>query len=221
MGDREALSKIGLVGYWKFEEGQGLVAKDCSKYRNDGTLMPSDNPPTWVQGKRGKALSFDGSNDYVNVGFGRFETLTSGTVILWVNPSVIGNALAAFSHWKDGNNRCTFFQWGGGVMALRIAALGENHLILSNDLLTLNQWSHLAFTFGAGGMKMYINGVLQTQTDATTLSWNDIGAGANNTIGCQGIASAFFPGIIDEVRIYNRALTQKEIAYDFFKGGRV
>jgi hypothetical protein len=197
------------VLYLPFDNDDGNYAKDRSGYNNHGVIYGA----THVAGKVGIALSFNGTSNYVDVGFGRFETLTSGTVMLWVNPSVIGGSLAAFSHYKDVNNRCTFFQFGGGAMALRIVALGENHLIQSNDLITLNHWSHLAFTFGAGGMKMYINSVLQTQTDATTLSWNDIGAGAYNTIGCQGPAGAFFPGIIDEVRVYNRALNQAEIQH--------
>src|SRR5450759_5412343 len=54
----------GLVGYWKFDEGTGTNATDSSGMGNNGTLT---NGPTWTTGKVGGALSFDGTDDYVNV----------------------------------------------------------------------------------------------------------------------------------------------------------
>src|SRR3989338_9287108 len=57
-------TNLGLVGYWSMNEGTGSYAGDASGNKNTGTLTGG---PTWVDGKRGKALSFDGSNDYVSV----------------------------------------------------------------------------------------------------------------------------------------------------------
>src|SRR3990167_9085959 len=60
-----AVSNLGLVGYWSMNEGTGTVAGDASGNNNRGILT---NGPTWVDGKRGKALNFDGVGDYVNAG---------------------------------------------------------------------------------------------------------------------------------------------------------
>src|SRR3989338_9509033 len=76
-------SNLGLVGYWSFNEGIGPYAGDSSGNRNQGTLT---NGPTWVDGKRGKALSFDGSNDYVNVASSTSLNITNAiTISGWIN----------------------------------------------------------------------------------------------------------------------------------------
>ena len=73
----------GLVGWWRFDEGTGNTAKDSSQYGNDGTIYGT---PTWVNGKYGKALSFDGANNYVNCGNSSSLDLTSAlTVSCWIS----------------------------------------------------------------------------------------------------------------------------------------
>src|SRR3989338_1050752 len=83
-------ANLGLVGYWSMNENSGTVASDFSGNGNRGILT---NGPTWVDGKRGKALNFDGVDDYVNAGSaGNFERTNSFTVSLWIkrnpNPTV-------------------------------------------------------------------------------------------------------------------------------------
>ena len=69
-------SNLGLVGYWSFNEGKGVTSTDYSGNGNKGTLIGMQGNP-WVNGKLGKALSFDGSDDYVNAGDN--ESLRPGT----------------------------------------------------------------------------------------------------------------------------------------------
>jgi len=83
-------TNLGLVGYWSMNEGTGTVAGDGSGNGNRGILTGG---PTWVDGKRGKAINFDGGDDYVNAGSaGNFERTNSFTVSLWIkrnpNPTV-------------------------------------------------------------------------------------------------------------------------------------
>ena len=74
--------------------------------------------------------------------------------------------------------------------------------------LPLNTWTHLAVTFGAGTLRLYVNGVqVGTQAVSGTLRTSADAL----TIGGNGVWSEWFAGLIDEVRIYNRALTQAEI----------
>lgn len=74
----------GLVGYWSFDEGQGTTAYDASGFGNNGTLT---NGPTWVDGKVGKALSFDGVDDYVSISISSVLNVQKLTVLVWSKPS--------------------------------------------------------------------------------------------------------------------------------------
>ena len=77
-------NNLGLGGYWSFDDGAGTAASDLSGSGNAGTLTNMDSATDWVAGKRGKALDFDGSNDYVTMG----DVLDMGTgdftVSVWV-----------------------------------------------------------------------------------------------------------------------------------------
>ncbi len=81
-----AQASSGEVLVLHFDEGSGTVAKDESGHGNDGTVYGA----TWVEGKYGKALSFDGMNDYVDVGNPSFLSNTAGSISFWVNPSKAG-----------------------------------------------------------------------------------------------------------------------------------
>ena len=74
--------------------------------------------------------------------------------------------------------------------------------------LPLNTWTHLAVTFGAGTLRLYVNGV---QVGTQVVSGSLVTSANPLTIGGNGVWSEWFAGLIDEVRIYNRALTQAEI----------
>ena len=84
----KAPNNLGLVGYWSFNEGTSTIALDYSGNKNKGTLV---NGPTWVNGKQGKALSFDGVNGYVNIGDPANGVLDVGTndftVSVWAKSS--------------------------------------------------------------------------------------------------------------------------------------
>ena len=77
----------GLVAYWSFDEGSGTTAEDFSPANaNTGTLT---NGPTWVDGKVGKALSFDGTDDYVTMGNTNDITTGDFTLAYWMNPETV------------------------------------------------------------------------------------------------------------------------------------
>ena len=200
-------SASGLVGYWSFDEGTGTTARDLSGRGNTGTLV---NGPTWVEGRVGRALSFDGVDDAVALG-NRPSLHISRAVTqeAWVRPAgfaengaIIRNGLGfdlqysmfvsperrLLFHWFDGT-------WGG---------------ISTPPLIPLNEWTHIvAVREVNNNIILYINGVER----ANQMGTQETGGGGDINIGSArpGGANQNFNGLIDEVRIHNRALTEAEI----------
>ncbi|MEM5815124.1 MAG: DUF2341 domain-containing protein [Candidatus Aenigmatarchaeota archaeon] len=207
-------NETGLIASWHFNEGNGTIALDSSGNNNNGNLV---NGPTWVDGKFGKALSFDGVNDYVdtptpNPGGGSF------TVCAWIkNPTDAGRIVAqdetnpsggwALSLGDPGTlNDVRFYYRGASVVILDAKGLG----------LTDGAWHFICGVRDptAGTRKIYHNGVIVAQiTSGDTYTANPA---QKVIIGGESSASAEYPGvligaIIDEVKIYNRALSDSEI----------
>ena len=81
----DAPNSTGLVGWWKFDDGSGTTARDWSGQGNTGTLV---NSPTWVVGKIGGALSFNGSNQYIAFSPTSVAGLNKGAISIWIKMPV-------------------------------------------------------------------------------------------------------------------------------------
>jgi hypothetical protein len=108
-----------LVALWHFDEGVGTTASDSRGNGNNGTLKPTGSEPTWVIGKFGNALSFDGTDDYVdcNCKVGNFYLLDPFTIEAWINSAldnsddvIYGNAWAEPGYHND---YCKYKDWLG------------------------------------------------------------------------------------------------------------
>jgi Concanavalin A-like lectin/glucanases superfamily len=200
----------GLVGYWPLDEGTGTKAYDLSGNGNAGTLV---NSPTWMSSancKFGDCLNFTGSN-YVHLGAGEFDTLTSGTVLVWVNLPSYHNWQEFFSHYNNGNNRIILEDDMNGILSWDFVIAGSYSCGIDYVTSTpLHQWVFLAASFGPSGLALYQNGVLVSSDATKTCAFPDIGASTDSYFGHQG-AGAYLSGSLDDIRIYNRALLANEI----------
>ncbi|HYT58842.1 MAG TPA: tandem-95 repeat protein [Haliangiales bacterium] len=196
----------GLVAMYSFDEGTGTTVTDLSGTANTGTISGA----TWTtSGKYGKALQFNGTSSLVTINDAASLDLTTAmTLEAWVNPSVVSSA------WRDviykGND--IYLLMGttpnGGVPSL--GGTFANSLF-SPSSLALNTWTHLAGTYDGAMMRLYINGVQvasQAQTGNILTSTDPLQIGGDSLYG------QYFQGMIDEVRVYNRALSQSEIQSD-------
>jgi len=203
-------SNLGLVGYWSFNEGIGPYAGDSSGNRNQGTLT---NGPTWVDGKRGKALSFDGSNDYVDAGGAILDTVTNKfTVSVWVKNGV-GNQgtffVANTASTGDLYDWGLYNAFGSNVYCFYIKNV-SNVIVnsCSTSLATVGMWIHVVGVYYGTNTSIYISGV---QEDSDIQTGNVKDTGYNTRIGRWTDTLPFFRGAVDEVRVYNRALTPSEV----------
>jgi hypothetical protein len=200
-----------LVGWWKLDEGSGITVLDESGYGNNGTLK---GDPQWVIGHDGEALKFDGVNDYVEIPHD--ETLTAETgvaVMAWINAErhsgAAGNWQAILA--KSNNPRSySFYTFVEGNLHFSVGPGGAYVGSTSAGEMPLNEWVHVCATVIDGQHQYYINGedagtggsgtVLPGTTDSATVRIGLTHEGNNN-----------FLGMIDDVRIYNKSLTQEEV----------
>ena len=201
------------VGHWKFDENTGILGRDASENGNDGTLGgdgAGTDVPTWTNGKHGPGLSFDGSDDYVASGSTMsVATGTSASIAAWVkttDSSLQYEGIACIS--IDSN-------------ALQIIALNSyarawfiNQAVTGDIAINDGNWHHVVVTKAPSTVKLYVDGVLDE-----TLSVTDGPVESKNVyIGRSQWVDEYWPGSIDDVRIYDYALTQAQVSWLYNKG---
>ncbi|HKQ39468.1 MAG TPA: PKD domain-containing protein [Verrucomicrobiae bacterium] len=198
----------GLVAAYGFEEATGSATIDSSGNNNTGALI--NGPIRTDLGKFGKALEFNGQNSYVNVLNSDSLNVTAAlTLMCWCYPTVITNSYRNLVYKPEDIYFIEGFTPAPNTPRFYGTFSGAN--LNAASTLPVNQWTHVAGTYDGAVMRIYINGVEaanRAQTGPIRTSTYDLGIGGNSLNG------QYFPGRIDEVRIYNRALTASEIVAD-------
>ncbi len=205
----------GCVLCLPLNEGSGTTVHDISGYGNNGTISGA----TWVNGRYGKALSFDGVDDYVEVPHSASLEPTDVTVEMWINPvswTHTSMAVALVTKRTDTTNGFFIF-WYADTGTINWDWGGNSYRWNTGYSPPLNTWTHLTFTRDSAGRKLYVNGVLRASTSNAGAS---VATGSVLRIGADSMAARYwFKGTIDAVRIYNRALSEEEIKA-IYKGAR-
>jgi fibronectin type 3 domain-containing protein len=202
----------GLVAAYGFNEGTGVTSSDASGNNNTASL----NTATWTtQGRFGNALSFNGTSAKVTVPDAPSLDLTTGmTLEAWVYPTVTGGG----SGWRS-----VFIKEQPGQLVYGLYSnivtnkpsvdtnTGTYRTLVGGMTLAANTWAHLAATYNGATVRLYVNGVQvasQAQTGTLTNSTGVLSIGGN------AVWPEWFTGRLDEIRIYNRALSVSEIQQD-------
>ena len=214
----------GCVLELKMDEGEGVVVRDSSGYGNHGNLKPGPAPnyPSWVDGKFGKALSFDGVDDYVNCGNATsLDGFTAFTVEAWVNADVVlkdKNEVIVGKGWEGADDAYNL-SWDHTDVGMHFIVktnVGEKYVTALNPPI-ISGWHHIVGVYDGSSIKIYINGSLD---NSLSHSGTVLAIPTVLTIGNLNPTNTahLLGGLIDEVRIYNRALSAAEIQKHYAEG---
>lgn len=204
------------VGHWGLNEGTGTSTADASGSGLTGTLV---NGPTWTPGKAGAAVGFDGENDYVEIPHAPALNGYPLTVAAWIKTvsttgvrGIVNKYVAgSFDGWNlflNDGNLCAWYLrdtasyvYGGGGCTFSVPGYNDN------------RWHHVAYVVDADGGRFYVDGVLRG-----SLGWTGTPGAPSTTQplhlghypGAYGGAE-YFPGLLDDVRVYDGALTAAEV----------
>ena len=200
----------GLVAAYSFDAGSGTTLADASGTGNTGTIAGA----TWSSaGKNGGALSFDGSGDMVTVaGSPSLDLNAAVTLEAWVRPTTLGGDWrTVLVKERPGHLNYALYAHDGGPGPSGHVNVGGSDRFSAAPPVPANAWTHLATTYDGTSLKLYVNGVV-----ATTLAVGGPIATATNPlrIGGNSVWGEWFNGLIDDVRVYNRALSPSEIQTD-------
>jgi hypothetical protein len=198
-----------LVGYWSFDEGPGDVVPDLSGNGNDGIV---NGAPAWIDGPVGSALELDGELDYIDCGNSESLNLTDAvTVSAWVRTVDAGESaeqLGGQNHYiskydsygiKHRTNLLIFWIYDGGWLATRI----------SIDATFNGEWHHVVGTYDGTILKTYVDGKMEGDlAHEGSIATNDLNVLIGNNPGDD---TQKLQGGIDEVYIYNRALSDAHV----------
>ncbi len=204
------ITRTGLVAEYHFDEGSGNIATDSSGNGNNGLIHGA----SWVDGKFGKALVFNGVSDYVTTNINGFPSGSNPrTLAAWIKTSAstqmtivgYGNNTSSqmFNILTLSNTGKIIVSNWGGLTALSDTAINDG------------AWHFVAATYDGTTVRIYIDGILEV-TDSS-LTFNTINAFSKIGVRIDG-TTEFYNGIIDEVRIYNRALSADEVLANYQAG---
>jgi regulation of enolase protein 1 (concanavalin A-like superfamily) len=205
-----AKADLSLVGWWKMDDEKAGVAVDYSGYDNYGTLVGG---PRFVEGYLGDALSFDGLDDHVNCGVrDSLNKVDSVSVSAWVRLNVVGADRKIASNQSGAGYKMGVYTNNMVEFEIRTAANAAilNRTSPGGTALAANVWYHIVGVYDKGkAIRTYINGKLDREMLTAEVAGVSPGA---FMLGREAPAGAYwFNGLMDDVRVYNKALTDAQI----------
>jgi len=205
----------GLAGYWDFDEGSGQTAVDKTGNGNNGILSSGVQR---TSGKIGSGVQFDDVNDYVKVSNRTGINFSNDfTIAMWINASdwksgepLFSNGLVRIFHRGDFAGDVVYFL----IKITSKESPGDSSWngwagVKTSQPLSENNWHSLIAVKSGNNMTMYLNGVKSGDVDVLAGYSTDNSGPGNLFIGGNGGTN--FNGIIDEVKLWNRALTADEV----------
>ncbi|MBM7565896.1 LamG-like jellyroll fold domain-containing protein [Paenibacillus sacheonensis] len=196
-------------GHWVLGEGTGTTANDTSGNGSTGTV----NGASWVTGRSGYALQFNGTGNYVGLGSPSVLNFSGKiTMSAWIKPSSITGTGAILYHQQtSGDNPQMVLRINGSTLEGGSYSISSGLHFVSMPLTTgdLNVWMHVALTYDGTAWRIYKNGVL---VNSSTDAQGAITASGSWMIGATPYGDQFFSGQIYDARVYNYGLSDAAVA---------
>jgi len=192
----------GLLAHWRLDDGAGAIAIDSAGI-NNGTLHGNQG---WTTGRIGGALSLDGDGDYVSLSSVGALAGNNVTASVWIYMTALGGALNPVLTQSNSSGDGYYLYTWGGAPAFSLVSGGSTASASSPETIGWNEWHQLAGTNDGSNLRLYVDGVLK----GTGSSPGKTGVSENAYIGYA--SPAYYYGALDDVRIYNRALSESEFA---------
>jgi hypothetical protein len=203
------------VAAYSFNETSGTTARDSSGNGLNGTVSGATRTTT---GKFGGALSFNGTNNMVTVADNAKLDLTAGmTLEAWVWPSAVSGWRTVVVKERD-SSALSYGMYANGDTNRPVGWAnvgGAARDARGTGQLAAKTWTHLATTYDGTTLRMYVNGTL---VGSRAISGSIATSTGALRIGGTQAWGEWFNGVIDEVRVYDRALTQTQVKADMTKG---
>jgi len=212
--DRSALD-AALVAAWNFDEGSGTTLHDVTTNHLDGTVTTHQS---WVAGKYGSALLFDGAGIITipDPGTGSPLDITTGlTISAWIAPNGTGGSWQdVASKGRPGDLAYGLYGWNSSQPLARIAS-SSNVDLAAGTMPATGQWTYLAMTYDHSSLKVFeatAGTVSQVGSKASTITITQTNDAF--TIGGNAVFGDYFHGKVDDLRVYKRALSLAELQTD-------
>lgn len=195
-----------LIGSWEMNEGAGITLLDSSTAGNNGTIFGN---PTWVTGVNGLALRQDGSGDYSLVPNSPSLDITGNiTLAAWIRPEKIATQ-RIINKTVAGQSGYSLFLSGNGFVSVRF---NDNNTFRLNSsaLYPANgtTWIHVAASYDGSTIRLYINGA---EDASQSVPFSVLSNTSSLGIGAETNGNNSLQGTLDNVKIYNRALSLAEV----------
>jgi len=197
-----------LIGWWTLDEGMGATAVDLSGYGEHATIV--DNPQWIVTGYERGALQFDGREDYLYTPLA--PAMPSQTVCVWVRVDAAPASILGWSnaHPTHGTHDRELYVNADGTVTWRIYTDATN-AVTSGRTVRDGHWHHLAGVYtDEGTTELYLDGVSQGSNSASGI-YNAY-TSPHLTVGIDSQQNRYLTGAVDDVRVYDKALSEAEIA---------
>ena len=203
-----------LVAYWKFNENIGTSVFDSSINKTNGYLAGTTKP-TWTTGKYNSGIAFSGVNDSVVIPY-RPNFRNAVTVSIWIKRTTGYNQLTDVMFLSPPNAWYFYDSYNSGTIRGDVYIDGIRRAGITVPVPFDGNWYHIAYTYDSAThfTKMYKNGILYSSVELTGLA-NYLIDSATGNISNIGLNNSGRGMILDEPRVYNRALTIDEIKLDY------
>jgi hypothetical protein len=199
----------GLIAAFGFNEASGSIVNDLSGNGNNGQMTNAVRSPS---GRYGGALSFNGTSSIVTVADAASLDLTTGmTLSAWVRPSALSGWRTVLLKERPASLSYALYAHSTASRPAGYVANPGDTGVTGTSALALNTWTHLTLTYDGSVLILYVNGVEVNRVGPAGAILTSTGA---LSIGGNNVWGEFFSGLIDEVRVYNRALSPTEIQTD-------